>query len=163
MNNTARYGFVPLSAILLLATHFASAVAGQPGAAQPSQAGSAMPLLEPHGHADLEKLDERIYLVVEKLARHLRSQVHPWREDPKLLLLTESRSGEHHIRPNTGAIEGALRVRGAQPLHVRYVGASKPSQSRVTDLLYLNYLGEEHRWRAGETISSYEVTVDVQR
>ena len=61
--------------------------------ARSAQAGDVLRLIEPHGRADLEKMDQRIYLAAENLARYLRTLVHPWQADATLLLLTDSRSG----------------------------------------------------------------------
>jgi len=60
------------------------------------------------------------------------------------------------------AIDGVLRIRGARPLRIRYVGAVQPSRSRATDLLYLNYVDRERSWRAGQTVSEYEAVVCVE-
>jgi hypothetical protein len=59
------------------------------------------------------------------------------------------------------AIDGVLRIRGPQPLRIRYAGAVQPSRSRATDLLYLNYVDREQSWRAGQAISEYEAVVSV--
>jgi hypothetical protein len=61
------------------------------------------------------------------------------------------------------AIDGVLRIRGPQPLRIRYAGAVQPSRSRATDLLYLNYVDREQSWRAGQAISEYEAVVSVAR
>ena len=60
------------------------------------------------------------------------------------------------------AIDGVLRIRGAQSLRIRYICAVQPSRSRATDLLYLNYVGGERSWRKGETVSEYEAVVCVK-
>jgi len=78
-------------------------------------------------------------------------------EVPALSGKTVSDEGAREI-----AIDGVLRIRGTQPLRVRYVGAVRPNRSRATDLLYLNYLDGERSWHAGETISEYEATVNVE-
>jgi hypothetical protein len=48
----------------------------------------------------------RIYLSVEKQAHYLLGTVHEWENDKKLKLLTESKTGEHWIRPNAGTVAG---------------------------------------------------------
>ncbi len=48
----------------------------------------------------------RIYDAAQGQARYLLGKLHPWSEDADLQLLTESRSAEHWVRPNTGTIEG---------------------------------------------------------
>ncbi len=60
------------------------------------------------------------------------------------------------------SVDGELRIRGNQPLHIRYLGAVQPNRSRATDLLYLNYDGSEQRWHAGQTVSEYEAVIDAE-
>jgi hypothetical protein len=47
-----------------------------------------------------------VYEATQRQARYLLGSVHPWQDDASLLLLTESKSTEHWIRPNTGTVEG---------------------------------------------------------
>lgn len=49
---------------------------------------------------------ERIYMSVEKQAHYLLGTVHNWEKDQNLKLLTDSKIGEHWIRPNAGAVAG---------------------------------------------------------
>ncbi|MCR4414810.1 MAG: hypothetical protein NUV77_20525 [Thermoguttaceae bacterium] len=56
-------------------------------------------------------------------------------------------------------IDGAMRIASTRPLRLGYLGAKKPERSRATDELYLNYHPDERAWRAGQTISEYEATV----
>lgn len=55
---------------------------------------------------DVRKLCDRTYLAAQKQAHYLLDLVHPWEKDKTLLLLTDSKSGEHWIRPNTGTVAG---------------------------------------------------------
>ena len=55
---------------------------------------------------DVRELCDRTYLAAQKQAHYLLGLVHPWEKDKTLLLLTDSKSGEHWIRPNTGAVAG---------------------------------------------------------
>ena len=57
------------------------------------------------------------------------------------------------------AIDSVLRTTSDRPLRVRYQAAAQPGRSRVTDELVLNHLPGRRSWRAGETISEFEVTV----
>ena len=114
--------FLVIAAMLAVAPR---AAVGQPVPARPPQAGEVLRLIEPHGQADLEETDQRIYLAAEKLARYLRTLVHPWKEDATLLLLTDSRSGEHHIRPNTGAVYGFCFLSRFGPYDESVVGISR--------------------------------------
>jgi hypothetical protein len=49
---------------------------------------------------------DRSYLFVEKLAHYFLGSVHTWDKDTDMKLLTESKTGEHWIRPNAGAVAG---------------------------------------------------------
>jgi hypothetical protein len=53
-----------------------------------------------------KEFSDRIYLSIEKQAHYLLGTVHEWEKDSNLKLLTESKIGEHWIRPNTGAVAG---------------------------------------------------------
>ena len=53
-----------------------------------------------------KEFSDRIYLSVEKQAHYLLGTVHEWEKDRSLKLLTDSKIGEHWIRPNTGAVAG---------------------------------------------------------
>ncbi len=55
---------------------------------------------------DVASVCNRLYQACQKQAHYLLSTIHPWEEDENLLLLTESKSGEHWIRPNTNTIAG---------------------------------------------------------
>ena len=56
--------------------------------------------------AKWREFGERIYMSVEKQAHYLLGTVHEWDKEKNLKLLTESKIGEHWIRPNTGAVVG---------------------------------------------------------
>ena len=59
-------------------------------------------------------------------------------------------------------IDGVLEIRGDQRLAVGYAGATEPIRCRATDLLYLNYLDQDRKWQAGDTISQYEAILRVR-
>jgi hypothetical protein len=101
-------------------------------------------LIEPRGQADLDNMDQRIYVSAEKLARYLRSLVHPWRDDPQLLLLTDSRSGEHHIRPNAGALEGFCLLYRFGPYDEQLVGVPRRQLLAETIVPMMRYLVTTH-------------------
>ena len=117
--------------------------AGDPQAEQ-FQAGATMRLIEPHGTANLEQMDQRVYLAAEKLARYLRGAVRQWAEDPKMSLLTESRHDEHHIRPNTGAVEGFCFLYRFGPYEQALVGVSRRQLLQETILPMIRYLVTTH-------------------
>lgn len=45
--------------------------------------------------------ERRIYRLIEGQVHYLRGLLHPWKNDSSMLLITESKSWEHYIRPNT--------------------------------------------------------------
>lgn len=122
----------------------AGTLAGQPLGTRPLDAGEVMPLVEPRGRADLENLDQRIYGAVQQLARYLRTLVHPWQEDESMALLTDSRSGEHHIRPNAGAVRGFCFLCRFGPYEESVVGVSRSGLLRETVIPMLRYLVATH-------------------
>jgi hypothetical protein len=107
-------------------------------------AGQVLRLVEPRGRADLEKMDQRIYVAAEKLARYLRGLVRPWKEDPKVSLLTDSRHDEHHVRPNTGAVEGFCALYRFGPYEESVVGVSRSKLLQETILPMTRYLVSTH-------------------
>ncbi len=87
----------------------------------------------------------RIYRLIEGQVRHLRGLLKPWNGDPSMKLITESRSGEHHIRPNAmfaadlaflwrfGKYDGAV------------VGTSRESLLRYELIPVIRYLVRTHK------------------
>jgi hypothetical protein len=134
-------GFLAIASLLAIAP---SVPAGQPVPASPVQAAEVLPLIEPQGQADLEKMDQRIYLAAQNLARYLRTLVHPWEEDQTLALLTDSRSGEHHIRPNTGAVHGFCFLCRFGPYDESVVGVSRSRLLGETVIPMIRYLVATH-------------------
>ena len=112
--------------------------------AEPVQAAAPMRLIEPHGTADLEKMDQQVYVAAEKLARYLRGLIRPWSEDPQMSLLTESRHDENHIRPNTGAVDGFCFLYRFGPYDESLVGASRRQLLQETILPMIRYLVATH-------------------
>lgn len=106
--------------------------------------GAVLRLIEPQGRADLEQMDQRVYVAAENLARYLRTLVHPWKEDPSLLLLTDSRSDEHHIRPNTGAVHGFCFLCRFGPYEEAVVGVARSRLLRETVIPMIRYLVATH-------------------
>ena len=72
--------------------------------------GDVMPMTFPaHSEGrpvEVRQVCDRVYLAAQKQAHHLLDLVHPWEKDKTLLLLTNSKSREHWIRPNTGTVAG---------------------------------------------------------
>jgi hypothetical protein len=79
-----------------------------PGVAAESQDRSGVMSwkLPERGDDGVREMMRTVYEATQRQARYLLGTVHPWQEDASLLLLTESKSTEHWIRPNTGTVEG---------------------------------------------------------
>lgn len=86
----------------------------------------------------------RIYSAALNQAHFLLGTVHPWKEDAALRLLTESRSGEHWIRPNTGAVEGFAFLHRFGPYDEKAVGVSRAELLRDTLVPMMRYLVATH-------------------
>jgi hypothetical protein len=80
------------------------------------------------------EMQSRIYLAAQKQLHSLLPQVHAWSEDSSLLLMTESKSNEHCVRPNTGMICGMAILYRFGPYDENVTGISR------TDLLQKNLL-----------------------
>ncbi len=110
-----------LAASLLVATSLLLPAARADGPSAP-----VMPcLFEPRASGRQAAVADRLYAVALGQARWLLGQLHPWSEDPGMRLLTESRSGEHWIRPNTGAIEGLAFLHRFGPYDAQAVGLDR--------------------------------------
>lgn len=92
----------------------------------------------------VESYADRIYQVTQRQAHHLLATVHPWKEDASLKLLTDSRSGEHWIRPNTGAISGFAFLYRFGPYEEQAIGV--PRQELLDDVILpmMRYLTATH-------------------
>jgi len=87
---------------------------------------------------------DRVYRATQRLAHHLLGLVHPWAEDPSLLLLAESQSNEHHIRPNTGAVAGLAFLYRFGPYDAGIVGISRQELLARRILPMMRYLSATH-------------------
>jgi hypothetical protein len=56
-------------------------------------------------------------------------------------------------------VDGVLHIRAGQPLQARYQAARGRERSRATDELSLNCIAGRRDWKAGETISEFQVVV----
>ena len=97
-------------------------------------------------------VQQRIYHSVENQARHFLALVHPWEKDPSLLLITESKSREHWIRPNTGAIEGLAFLYRFGPYDEEVVGIGRPELLERFLLPMIRYCVVTHR--TGDRVTS---------
>lgn len=86
----------------------------------------------------------RIYRAAQGQARYLLGKLHPWNEDTDRLLLTESRSPEHWIRPNTGTIEGLAFLYSFGPYDKNVVGRSRERLLEEAILPMMRYVVDTH-------------------
>ncbi len=86
---------------------------------------------------------ESIYLASQKQARYLLGTVRPWKEDASLLLVTDSRSSENWIRPNSGTVEGLAFLYRFGPYDETIVGVPR-EQLPKTVLPMMRYLVTTH-------------------
>ena len=91
-----------------------------------------------------ENVQERLYASIDRQAHNLLSKVHAWGEDEGLRLLTESKSGEHWIRPNTGAVLGFAFLHRFGPYDAAVVGVSKEALLEGTIIPMMRYLTTTH-------------------
>lgn len=113
-------------------------IRGAPVEAEP------MELRLPERAAVVAEAQERIYAATQKQARYLLGTVQPWKADPALRLLTDSRSGEHWIRPNAGAIEGFAFLYRFGPYDESIVGCPRAELLASTIVPMMRYLVATH-------------------
>jgi len=104
-----------------------------------------MPLRLPlEAPVSVREMQSRIYQAAEKQAHYLLGTVRSWNQDTALRLLTESKSGEHWIRPNTGAVEGFAFLHRFGPYHEKLVGVSRAELLSNTIVPMMRYLVATH-------------------
>jgi hypothetical protein len=91
------------------------------------------------------KMQDRIYLAMQKQLPSLLLRVHPWSEDQTLLLTTDSKSGEHHIRPNTSMIEGMAFLYRFGPYDEKITGISRADLLKQVLLPMMRYCLVTHK------------------
>ena len=99
---------------------------------------------EPTAEGQQAEAADRIYHAAQGQARFLLSKLHKWDEDTERLLLTESRSPEHWIRPNTGTIEGLAFLYTFGPYDKNVVGQSRQELLEEAILPMMRYLVDTH-------------------
>ena len=137
------FAVASIAATFCLAVLMAPAVLGQPE----TQSG-VMRIVPPPagmpGPGNIDDVRTRLYVSVEKQARHLLSKVHPWKEDGKLLLVTDSKSDEHWIRPNTGTVLGFCFLHHFGSYDESVVGVSREELLNETIVPMMRYLTATH-------------------
>lgn len=91
-----------------------------------------------------EALAERLYASTQRQAHYLLGLVHPWERDSRRKLLTDSRSREHWIRPNTGAVQAFCFLNRFGPYDERIVGMPRERLRREAILPMIRYLVDTH-------------------
>ncbi len=109
---------------------------------------NVLPIVEPSADvpapASAPDIASRMYVSVEKQASNLLTKVHPWDADPALKLITESKSNEHWIRPNTGTVAGLAFLYRFGPYDASVVGVSKERLLQDTIIPMMRYLAAVH-------------------
>jgi len=105
---------------------------------------SAMSIKLPDGRL-YRKEQERIYRLIEGQAHHLRGLLYPWKNDPSMLLITKSGSGEHHIRPNTTFAADLAFLYRFGDFDAKVVGTSRELLLSKELIPLLRYLVRTHR------------------
>ncbi len=115
------------------------------GTAQADEPAPVMPsVFKPEADGPQADAAARIYQAAQGQARYLLGKLHPWSDDAELLLLTESRSTEHWIRPNTGTIEGLAFLYTFGPYDKSAVGHSREQLLEEAILPMMRYVVDTH-------------------
>lgn len=111
----------------------------------PFRPGEPMPLVLPEAcRAELAPVQSRVYRMAMQHARGLLRTVERWTAEPSLLLLTESKSTEHYIRPNTGMVEGLAFLCRFGPYDKSVVGQTRADLLKKVLTPMLRYLVVTH-------------------
>ncbi len=100
---------------------------------------------------EVQQMCDRVYQATQKQAHYLLGQVHPWEKDNTLRLLTDSKSGEHWIRPNTGTAAGLAFLYRFGHYNESIVGVSRHTLSADYIVPMMRYLVTTHRTGAQPT------------
>lgn len=101
-------------------------------------------LLPPFPSQEIEQVANRIHTSLEKQSHYLLQQLKPWKGDDNYKLLTESRSEEHWIRPNTGALQGFCLLYRFGDYNEDRVGISRERLLHEVIRPMFRYLVETH-------------------
>ena len=102
-----RMASVPRRIILWVATAATLLAAAMATPARSADnAGKVMSGTLPELRPELQPAAERLYVALMRQAHYLLGTVHQWGDDASRKLLTDSKSAEHWIRPNTSTLVG---------------------------------------------------------
>ena len=85
-------------------------------------AGKVMSGTLPELRPELQPAAERLYVALMRQAHYLLGTVHQWGDDASRKLLTDSKSAEHWIRPNTSTLVGLAVLQRWGPYDANVVG-----------------------------------------
>ena len=115
---------------------------------QPSHGVEIAPVMsrdfKPRAEGPQVEAASRIYRAAQGQARFLLGKLHEWDQGADRLLLTESRSLEHWIRPNTGTIEGLAFLYTFGPYDKNVVGRSRRELLEEAILPMMRYVVDTH-------------------
>jgi hypothetical protein len=109
------------------------------------EAVGGMELNLPELPPEVEPAASRLYEALMRQAHYLLGTVHDWKEDPSMKLLTESKSAEHWIRPNTSTLVGFAILRRWGPYDPKVVGVSRDELLDEYIIPMMRYLVATHR------------------
>jgi len=141
-------GFRRIAGMLVLALMLAGLMLTAAGAGRESanvEDLEVLPLTLPLLRPERQTAADRLYQALMRQANYLLTTVHPWAKDASMKLLTDSRSSEHWIRPNTGTLVGLAVLRRFGPYDARVVGVSRDALLRDTIVPMMRYLVATHR------------------
>jgi hypothetical protein len=107
--------------------------------------GAVLPITLPPLRAEMEPAADRLYIALMRQAHYLLGTVHAWDKDPSMKLLTDSKSGEHWIRPNTSTLVGLAVLHRWGPYDAKTVGVSRDRLLKEFVIPMMRYLVATHR------------------
>jgi len=103
-----------------------------------------MPSTLPALRTELEPAAELLYDALMRQAHYLLGTVHEWDKEPSMKLLTDSKSAEHWIRPNTSTLVGLAVLQRWGPYDAKVVGVSRESLLNDYMIPMMRYLLATH-------------------
>ncbi|MBN2292267.1 MAG: hypothetical protein JXM70_07575 [Pirellulales bacterium] len=137
MNKTVRQIFFAGIAALLLVSPATTARATD-------DIDEVMPSTLPALRPELQPAADRLYGALMRQAHYLLGTVHEWDEAPSMKLLTESKSAEYCIRPNTSTLVGLAVLRRWGPYEAEVVGVSRDQLLDEYIIPMMRYLVATH-------------------
>lgn len=92
-----------------------------------------------------QKEEAQLYRLIEGQAHYLRGLIHPWKNDPSMLLITQSKSWEHYIRPNTTFAADLAFLYRFGDFDAKVVGISRQELLSKELIPLLRYLVRTHK------------------